>query len=374
MSSSQDLEQGSGQAPEQPGKQEAPEAAAAEGAPAEGKEPTPEERARSREATLLEAGKRFSDSYRANSKVRIMVDSCADFAPAVAKALGVEMFWFPYILDGEERLDDLWESMTPKEFYDKLREGATFHTSAIPPGRYEDVFEHAAQDGKPTLYLGFTGGLSSSIYAAETAAQMVRERHPGFELYVLDNLCPSAAAELLAIEAVRQAGNGLTAKELYEWASDARYFVQGYFTLDSFDALARGGRIPPAAAQVGSKLDIKPELSYDLNGSLTLRSMCRGRKKALRAIVGEFRDHYAHDHSLPLGIMSADAERDADWLEGAIRKEPGCEDLLIIRSSISPVIGGHVGPGMVAIVFWGDYRREQLSLTDRIARRVRSGS
>jgi DegV family protein with EDD domain len=332
-----------------------------------------DEARRQREERMIEAGKRFSDSYRAHSKVRIIVDSCGDFAPAVAKALGVEMFYFPYVLDGVEHVDDLWKSITPKEFYDQLRAGADFHTSAIPPGRYEEVFEQAAQEGKPTLYLGFTGGLSSSIYAAEQGAQMVRERHPDFELYVLDNLCPSAAAELLAIEAVRQAGNGMTAQELYAWASDARYFIQGYFTLESFDALAKGGRIPPAAAQVGGTLDIKPELSYDLNGSLTLRSMCRGRKKALRAIVNEFREHYAHDHSLPLGIMTADAEKDGDWLEGAIRKEPGCEDLPIIRSSISPVIGGHVGPGMVALVFWGDDRREQLSLTDRIARRVKGG-
>ena len=50
----------------------------------------------------------------------------------------------------------------------------------------------------------------------------------------------------------------------------------------------------------------------------------------------------------------------------------GCEDLTVIRSSISPVIGSHVGPGMVALVFWSSDRREKLSLTDRIARKVRS--
>lgn len=317
---------------------------------------------------------RLGRAYHSQPNVHIIVDSCADFAPEVVRALGVEVVSFPFVMGGEEHLDDFWQTMSPSDFYGRMRAGEVATTSAITPGHYLEVFEAAAAKGTPTVYLGFTRGLSSSIDAARTAADMVRENHPGFELYLVDNLCPSAAAELLAIEAVHQAGNGLTAKELVEWAEEARYYIQGFFTLDSFDALARGGRIPPAAATVGGKLDIKPELSYDLNGSLTLRSMCRGRKKALRAIVGEFRDHYAHDHSLPLGIMSADAERDADWLEGAIRKEPGCEDLLIIRSSISPVIGGHVGPGMVAIVFWGDDRREQLSLTDRIARRVRSGS
>ncbi|MDD6602528.1 DegV family protein, partial [Parafannyhessea umbonata] len=227
--------------------------------------------------------------------------------------------------------------------------------------------------GLPIIYMGLSEGLSSSINAARQAAEMLREKRPGTEIYVLDNRCDSAAGELLASEVVRQASHDLSARELYEWASDARYFVHGYFTLDSFDALAAGGRIPPAAANVGGKLDIKPELSYDTNGALTLRGMCRGRKKALRAILQDFRDNYAHDTTLPLAIVSTDAQKDADWLEREVRKEKGCEDVAIIHSSVSPILGSHVGPGMVALVFWGTDRREKMSLTDRIARKVKRG-
>ena len=55
-----------------------------------------------------------------------------------------------------------------------------------------------------------------------------------------------------------------------------------------------------------------------------------------------------------------------------LRKEPGCADMPIIYSSVSPVIGAHVGPGMVACVFWSKDRRENLSFTDRLARKVRN--
>ena len=67
----------------------------------------------------------------------------------------------------------------------------------------------------------------------------------------------------------------------------------------------------------------------------------------------------------------ADAEKDGDWLEAAIRKEEGCADVTIIRSSVGPTIGSHVGPGMVACAFWGKNRADKASLSDRIARRVR---
>lgn len=314
--------------------------------------------------------------YHQPSNVKIIVDSTADYAPGIPEQLGIEVIPFTYVGPDGEHVDDMWKTQDPHEFYENMRKHPDMHytTAAVTPGRYLEIFEKAAQEGKPTIYMGLPEGLSSSINNARQAAEMVRKNHPGFEIYVLDNCCDSAAGELLAIEVVNQAAKGLSARELYEWASEARYFIHGYFTLESFDALAAGGRIPPAAANVGGRLDIKPELSYDTKGALTLRGMCRGRRKALRAIIQDFRDNYSHDPSLPLGIMSADAEKDADWLEKEIRKEKGCEDVTIIRSSISPILGSHVGPGMVAMVFWGTDRREKLSLADRIAKRVRGKS
>ncbi len=312
-------------------------------------------------------------AYHQKRNVKIIVDSTADYAPGVARQLGVEVIPFTYVTPEGEKTDDMWENTDPHEFYEHMRKNPDEHytTVAVTPGRYLEYFERAAEEGLPTIYLGLTEGLSSAINNARTAAEMVREKHPDFEIYVLDTKVDSAAGELLAIEVVRLAANGMSAKELYEWASDARNFIHGYFTLDSFDALAAGGRIPPAAATVGGKLDIKPELSYDLNGALTLRGMCRGRKKALRAIMQDFRENYANDPSLPLAIVSSDADKDADWLEKEVRKEKGCEDVAIIRSTVSPILGTHVGPGMVALVFWGTDRREKISLTDRIARKVK---
>lgn len=315
-------------------------------------------------------------AYHQRSQCRVVVDSSADFAPAVLRRLGVEVIPFTYVTPEGEVEDDLWATQDPHDFYEAMRRDPSLHftTCAITPGRYLEVFERAAERGVPTIYLGLTAGLSSSIYNAEQAAKLIREKYPSFELYILDLRCDSAAGELLTIEVLRQAANGMSAEEVYRWAEDARYFIHGYFTLENFDSLAAGGRIPPAAAQIGGKLDIKPELSYDTNGALTLRGMCRGRKKSLRAIVQDFRDNYSHDTSLPLAIVSSDAEKDADWIEAQVRREKGCEDVTIIRSQVSPILGSHVGPGMVALIFWGTDRREKMSLTDRIAHRVRGGS
>lgn len=281
---------------------------------------------------------------------------------------------FSYVISGEEHEDDLWESTTPTEFYNRMRAGEIVTTAAVPPGHYLNAFRKAAEQKKPTVYLGFTGGLSSSINSAFQARDILQEEVPDFELHVVDTCAPSAAAELLAIEAVRQAAHGMTAKELATWAAEASNFIHGIFTLESFDALARGGRIPPAAASIGGKLDIKPVLSYDLNGSLTLRGICRGRKKALRSLLDDFKKNYLCEEGselTPIGIASADDDKSAQWLADQIRKDAAVGSVPIIFSSISPVIGAHVGPGMVALVYWGSDRREKLSVMDRLARKVK---
>lgn len=304
-------------------------------------------------------------------RCRIVVDTCCDFTPEVAANLDVDILGFPYIIDGEEHTDDIWSSISPKEFYDRMREGARVSTSAVSLGRYIEFFTECAKEGTPTVYLCFTSALSSSYNSACQAAEAVRAEYPDFEIYVVDNALPCATGELLALEAVRQRSAGLSAKQLAAWADEAKTYVHGYFTLESFDALAAGGRIPPAAAQLTSKLDVKPELSYDLAGSLSLIGVNRGRKKALKSLVKSFRENYVADPSMPIGIVTADAEKDGDWLEAAIRKEDGCDNVTIIRGSVGPTIGAHVGPGMVAIMFWGKNRADKISLTDRIAKRVR---
>ncbi len=309
-------------------------------------------------------------SFLGNPNVHIIVDTPGDFNPNIAKALGVTIIGFPYTVDGEEHIDDMFQSVTASEFYNKMRKGTIPTTSAVTPGHYYEIFKSAAKKGTPTIYLGFPRALSSSIDAARQAADMIKEEFPDFELYVIDNHCPSLAAQLLAIEAVHQANLGASAKELVEWVREARYYVHGLFTLESLNALAAGGRIPAVAASLGGKLDIKPELSYDETGALTLKRICRGRKKALKAIINDYIEESGGERISPVGIATADAEHDGDWLEALFRKAENCEEIPVIRSSVGPVIGSHVGPGMVALVFWGPDRRKQKAPEGSVAAKL----
>lgn len=306
------------------------------------------------------------------TKCRLVLDSCCDLPAELLNNDGIDYFQFPYVMNDGEHFDDMWQSVSAKEFYDRMRKGEVSGTSQIPISELTEKIEAFAKDGTPTVYLAFTSGLSGTFETVKQVQEQIKEQYPDFEFYAVDTKLASIAEGLLAYEAINQWKRGLTAKQLADWAEEARWFVNCLFTVDDLEILRRGGRIPPAAATIGTKLNIKPLLNFDLDGALTLAGVAKGRKKSMRALDKAYEDNHAEEHGANATVLtaSADAEGDIKWIEDHLNRPE--EAIPPIRCSIGPVIGSHVGPGMVAIAYWGPDRREKISIADRIANKINS--
>ena len=304
------------------------------------------------------------------AKCNLIIDSCCDLPKQEIDGEGITLLKFPFHVGYAEFFDDMFQTSSPHDFYEALRKGATPSTAQIPMNVMLEAFEQAAQSGIPTVFLCFSSQLSGTYSTAEMLLEQVKEEHPEAELYLVDTKLASVAEGLLVREAIAQRNKGLTARELAEWAQEARYFVHGFFMVDSLDALARGGRIPKALANIGSKLDVKPLLTFDLEGNLAVAGMARGRKKGFKQMV-EYYQKNVLDSNIKAEVIIGDADcpRDAEKLMDMLKKDTNAT--LFLRAQIGPVIGCHVGPGMLACVMWGVDRREQLSVGDRIAKRVK---
>jgi len=298
----------------------------------------------------------YFKTFSTHPTCRIVIDSCSDATLPMVRAMGVDLIEFPFVMADGDHLDDQYQSMTPAEFYGRMRSGERVLTSAIPTGRFVEVFEWCAEQGVPTLYLSFTAGLSSSVLDAQQAASMVLAAHPEFDLLVMDNCLPALTASLLAIGACYQRDEGMTMRQVAAWCSENKSRVHGYFTLDSLDWLVAGGRVPKAAASLSSVLDMKANLTYDLDGALTLTGVSRGRKKAIKNLVKELAEGFEEGVSRVVGIVDADCPADAATLERLVREELGERCPQIYHMPLNPTIGAHVGPGMLALAFWGSDR------------------
>lgn len=306
----------------------------------------------------------------AQPKCNLIIDSCCDLPYEVVNREGVQLLEFPYVDEQGEHSDDFYQSLTPHEFYEGMRQGSQPSTAQVPMAKFQEVFTRAVESGVPTVYLSFTSGLSGSLNTAMLVRDQLVAEHPDAELYVVDTCLASVAEALLVYEALNQRDNGMTARELAAWAEEARYYVDAEFMVDDLEALRRGGRIPNSVAYAGSKLDVKPLLSITIEGKLALTGVARGRKKGIKQLA-EYCTKRMGDH-VPgrcVVIGNADCPKDAARLKELLAKTD--DNLLFLESSIGPVIGSHVGPGMLAVVFWGGDKREDLSVADRIARKIK---
>lgn len=302
-------------------------------------------------------------------KCNLIIDSCCDLPYEIVKREWVDLIEFPYFFGNEEHYDDLWQTTQPHDFYEKMRKGQQPTTAQASIISLTNAMEKAAEKGKPTVYLCFTSGLSASYDQACLVADQVRANHPDFELYVVDTLLASTGEALLVFEALRQQEKGLSARELADWACEARNYINVYFMVEDLESLHRGGRIPNSVAVVGSKLDVKPILNIPADGSISVKGVARGRKKGLKNLAQLYIDRVDKEAPSYVATGNADCEKDMKKLEELIGKEGYTPAFL--EHSIGSVIGSHVGPGMVSIAFWGPDKREDLSVADRIARKVR---
>jgi DegV family protein with EDD domain len=284
----------------------------------------------------------------------LITDSCCDLPPALLDKIGVEVLHLRYLIGDEEHIDDLGATMSYEHFYDLMRDGATPTTSAIPLGEYVEAFERAAVAGRPVLLIGLSSALSSTFETARTARDMVVAKHPGADIRVIDSLNASTALGLLVFEAANRLAAGADIDGLEGWALDARTRVNGYFTLESLEHLRRGGRISDAMAFAGTMLDVRPVLRIDAHGELVFAGQARGRRKSMSALVDVIAKRVVDPETQTVFVAHGDAEADAVALVASLAERvPFCE---VRVTELGPVIGSHVGPGMLAIVCWGKDR------------------
>lgn len=288
------------------------------------------------------------------TRCALITDSCCDLPAAFIAETGVEVLHFPYEMDGEEHLDDMGETLSHADFYDRMRGGSQPTTAQIPRPAFMEAFRRHAERGVPVVYLGFSSGLSGTFDGAFLARREVLVEFPDAEIHLVDTLSASCAEGLLVYEGIRRWRDGWSAADIAEWAETERMRMNGYFTLDGLESLSRGGRIPDAAATAGAMLDIKPFLTLDVNGKLGLRKAIRGRKKSLRALVDVMEERGEDLADQTVGICHGGCPDDAESLRVLIEERMDVGDILMMQTG--PVIGAHTGPGMLAVVFWGARR------------------
>lgn len=270
----------------------------------------------------------------------------------------IPMISYSFELNEQVHIDDCMEN-TKRTLYSEMRKGNQPRTSQITVFTYYEFFKSLIEKDNNVLFMDMDRALSSSYFNSLKAAEQIKEDYPQSNLYILDTRCVTAGLAMLVAMSADLADEGKSMEEVIAWAEENKMKIRHRFVVDDLEWLKRGGRLSNSSAFIGSLLAIKPIIHVDNEGKLVAYAKVRGRKKALRTLLEDSQKDILDPSATDVIIAHADCIDDAKAFAEAVReKYPAIRSVNIME--LGPVIGCHVGPGLIAMIYMA-------SAKDRIA-------
>jgi DegV family protein with EDD domain len=226
-------------------------------------------------------------------------------------------------------------------YYAQLGAAVELPTTSQPSiGDFLAVYEPLLDDGMEIVSIHLSGALSGTVRSAEQARDQLGER--AGRVHVMDSATGCGGQGLVLLAAAAAAGTGADATAVVARVEEARRQLKMWFAVDTLEYLRRGGRIGSAQAWLGTALKIKPILA--LEREITPFERVRTSRRAFERMVELMRTRHA-DGGDGWAVQHIQAPREAEALVDRCREIFGSEPAFV--SEIGPVIGTHVGPGLL---------------------------
>lgn len=279
--------------------------------------------------------------------VKVITDSTSYIPRVRRETLDIGVAYLSSLLDGVVYVDDPDDS---EAFYAALANTSSWPTTSQPTVQdLVDLMEERVLSGHSVVGVFISELMSGTYSAALLARDMVREKHPDAVIELIDGESNCMELGLAVLAAAEAAAGEASVAEVVAAAKERMLHTRFLFTPVTLDYLRRGGRIGNAEALLGTLLQIKPILTV-ADGVTDTFAKVRTSQKAQDLIVETFAadirdkcglgDAYIHHiHAADAGLRFA--ERITEAAGRTVEMLP-----------IGPVIGTHVGPGTVGVVYY----------------------
>lgn len=278
------------------------------------------------------------------SKTAIVTDSNSGITQSRGKELGIYVLPMPFFIDGEFFLEDI--SLTQEQFYERLGADSDISTSQPSPGDVMELWEKLLKEYDEIVHIPMSSGLSNSC---DTAVSIAEEY--GGRVQVVNNQRISVTQEQSVYDAMTLRDQGMSAREIREVLEREKFQSSIYITVDTLKYLKKGGRVTPAAAAVGTVLNLKPVLQIQgekLDAFAKVRGWKAAKRTMLNAIEKDLTGRFADvKYDMVLGMAyTCSSEEAQEWKQEITERFPGYE---IVEGPLSLSVACHIGPGAMAV-------------------------
>lgn len=275
-------------------------------------------------------------------KIAVVTDSNSGITQEKGKELGVHVIPMPFYIDGELFLEDI--TLTQEAFYEKLASDCEISTSQPAPGEVMEFWDKLLKEYDEIVHIPMSSGLSSTC---ETAIMLSKDYDGKVE--VVNNQRISVTQKTSVLDAVRLAKAGKSALEIKESLEAEKLEASIYITVDTLKYLKKGGRITPAAAAIGTVLNLKPVLQLQgekLDAFAKVRGWKQAKKTMLDAMEKDLLHRFGGKKMSLLAAYTCSAEEAKSWKEELEDRFP---NYTIDMDPLSLSVACHIGPGALAV-------------------------
>ena len=280
------------------------------------------------------------------SKIAIVTDSNSGISQKEAKEMGIFVLPMPFLINGKEYLDGV--DLLPEQFYEFLKEDADVATSQPSPASVMKLWEEVLKEYDEIVQIPMSSGLSATCATAMGLAQEYEGR-----VHVVDNQRISVTQRQSVVDAIALRDAGKSGAEIKKILEEEKFNSSIYITLETLKYLKKGGRITPAAAAIGTVLNLKPVLQLQgekLDAFAKVRGKKQARRTMLKAMKADFEGRFApfvqNGEMCLQAAYTGNPEEAEEWKQEMQETFPGME---IHMDPLSLSVACHIGYGSLAI-------------------------
>ena len=281
-------------------------------------------------------------SVRSKSAIAIVTDTSADLPEPLSTGLNVHRVALRLNVGDQDFLDKV--SITPSEFYHRVRSSAIMpRTSQPPAGDYRRLFEFLLAHHQHVIYVGLSRAVSGTLQAGETAAGKVSAER----ISVFDSKNAAGGQALLTLYAAKIAGSEQDPQRILDALQRARPLVQTFAIARDIDYAVRGGRIPRWSGPVVKFLGVTPLAKVSAEGRLKLLRAFFGRRNIPVRFAKFLAKQTQHHGQWRIIVGHCDAPDDGHELLCELRQRINCVDSWLVDTGAA--VGAHAGPGALTV-------------------------
>jgi DegV family protein with EDD domain len=278
--------------------------------------------------------------------IKIVTDSTSYISEELKKKYDISIVSLSVIF-GNEELKEI--NIENKTFYKKLDESMSIPTSSQPSlDEMYNVLEKQIVDNNQVVGVFLSSDMSGTYSNACLAKSMILEKYPNALIEIIDSRSNCMQLGFAVLTAAKAAQKEKSIDEVVALVNDNIKRSRFLFIPDTLEYLKKGGRIGGASALLGTIFQIKPILTV-IDGKTELFQKVRTKKRAIQTMVDKFIEDIAKNG---LGEVIIHHINDVEGALSFAKTIEECTGAKIEIAPIGPVIGTHVGPGALGIVYY----------------------